>query len=233
MPVEAARHELALPERRLVVALVRPPLALDAGRIVSGPADRAVLPAPVVRAVERLGAELSARPSWRRRRAGWPSWGWGPASWRPPSGRGRCSGWPTGSCCCPARTSWPAGCSPGCRSRSRSARPGGPSAPAAGSRCRSWNTSTAGAHRAGRRDPPPLPASRRIAIPGIAPVAGPGGLRSSGPTPTKSQWAVSTEFLVGREGRAGMATSQANCWVRLITTASGSISHPEAAAHGR
>lgn len=62
MPVEAARHELALPERRLVVALVRPPLALDAGRIVSGPADRAVLPAPVVRAVERLGAELSARP---------------------------------------------------------------------------------------------------------------------------------------------------------------------------
>ncbi|GAA4193054.1 hypothetical protein GCM10022252_35470 [Streptosporangium oxazolinicum] len=62
IPVEAARHELALPERRLVVALVRPPLALDAGRIVSGPADRAVLPAPVVRAVERLGAELSARP---------------------------------------------------------------------------------------------------------------------------------------------------------------------------
>ncbi|WP_440106524.1 SelB domain-containing protein [Streptosporangium sp. H16] len=62
MPVEAARHELALPERRLVEALVRPPLALGAGRIVSGPAGRAALPAPVVRAVERLGAELSARP---------------------------------------------------------------------------------------------------------------------------------------------------------------------------
>ncbi|MEU8380326.1 SelB C-terminal domain-containing protein [Streptosporangium sp. NPDC048865] len=62
MPVEAARHELALPERRLVAALVRPPLALDAGRIVSGPTGRAALPAPVVRAVERLGAELSARP---------------------------------------------------------------------------------------------------------------------------------------------------------------------------
>ncbi|MGJ6964156.1 SelB domain-containing protein [Streptosporangium sp. G11] len=62
MPVEAARHELALPERQLVAALVRPPLALDAGRIVSGPAGHAALPARVVRAVERLGAELSARP---------------------------------------------------------------------------------------------------------------------------------------------------------------------------
>ncbi|MBB2910508.1 selenocysteine-specific elongation factor [Streptosporangium becharense] len=59
MPVEAVRHALGLPERRLVLALVRPPLTLDAGRIVSGPAG---LPAPVARAVERLRAELSSRP---------------------------------------------------------------------------------------------------------------------------------------------------------------------------
>ncbi|MFF5248348.1 SelB C-terminal domain-containing protein [Streptosporangium sp. NPDC000095] len=62
MPVEAARHELALPDRRLVAALLRPPLAPEAGRIVSGSSARPVLPVPVVRAVERLGAELSARP---------------------------------------------------------------------------------------------------------------------------------------------------------------------------
>ncbi|GAA3040040.1 hypothetical protein GCM10017559_80600 [Streptosporangium longisporum] len=59
MPVEAARHELGLPERRLVAALVRPPLSLAEGRIVTG---RSGLPAPVARAVERLGADLAARP---------------------------------------------------------------------------------------------------------------------------------------------------------------------------
>lgn len=59
MPIEAARHELGLPERRLVAALVRPPFALVDGRIVSGPTG---LPAPVAQAVERLRAELSARP---------------------------------------------------------------------------------------------------------------------------------------------------------------------------
>ncbi|OUC93592.1 selenocysteine-specific translation elongation factor [Streptosporangium minutum] len=59
MPVEAARHALGLPDRRLVAALVRPPLAVADGRIVSGPPD---LPAPVARAVGRLRAELSAHP---------------------------------------------------------------------------------------------------------------------------------------------------------------------------
>ncbi|MFI6511957.1 SelB C-terminal domain-containing protein [Streptosporangium sp. NPDC050855] len=59
MPVEAARHELGLPERRLVAALVRPPLTLAEGRIVTG---RSGLPAPVARAVGRLGADLAARP---------------------------------------------------------------------------------------------------------------------------------------------------------------------------
>ncbi|MER5424977.1 SelB domain-containing protein [Streptosporangium roseum] len=59
MPVEAARHGLGLPDRRLIAALVRPPLAVADGRIVSGPRG---LPAPVTLAVGRLRAELSAHP---------------------------------------------------------------------------------------------------------------------------------------------------------------------------
>ncbi|MBT2232218.1 selenocysteine-specific translation elongation factor [Nonomuraea sp. NEAU-A123] len=59
MPLEAARHELGLPDRQLVAALVRPPLTLAEGRIMTGPAG---LPAPVVRAVERLRGELAAHP---------------------------------------------------------------------------------------------------------------------------------------------------------------------------
>lgn len=59
MPVEAARHELGLPDRRLVTALVRRPLTVADGRLVSGPAG---LPEPVARALGRLGAELSAHP---------------------------------------------------------------------------------------------------------------------------------------------------------------------------
>ncbi|TDB95489.1 selenocysteine-specific translation elongation factor [Nonomuraea longispora] len=59
MPVEAARHRLGLPDRRLVTSLVRPPLALHGGRIVAGPAG---LPEPVARAVERLRRDLAARP---------------------------------------------------------------------------------------------------------------------------------------------------------------------------
>lgn len=60
MPVEAARNALGLPDRRLVAALVRAPLAVTGGRIVSGPPRG--LPEPVARAVSRLRAELSARP---------------------------------------------------------------------------------------------------------------------------------------------------------------------------
>ncbi|MGW4475182.1 SelB domain-containing protein [Nonomuraea sp. NPDC004354] len=59
MPLEAARHELALPDRRLVAALVRPPLTLGEGRILTRPPG---LPTQVARAVERLTAELSAHP---------------------------------------------------------------------------------------------------------------------------------------------------------------------------
>ncbi|MEU4328435.1 SelB domain-containing protein [Nonomuraea dietziae] len=59
MPLEAARHELALPDRRLVAALVRPPFTVAGGRILTRPSG---LPTPVARAVERLRAELSAHP---------------------------------------------------------------------------------------------------------------------------------------------------------------------------
>ncbi|MEU8246453.1 SelB C-terminal domain-containing protein [Nonomuraea sp. NPDC048916] len=59
MPIEAARHELGLPDRRLVAALVRPPLAVAEGRILSRPPG---LPTPVATAVERLGLELAATP---------------------------------------------------------------------------------------------------------------------------------------------------------------------------
>ncbi|MEU7899756.1 SelB C-terminal domain-containing protein [Nonomuraea sp. NPDC049152] len=59
MPVEAARHELDLPDRRLVGALVRPPFTVAEGRILTRPTG---LPVPVARAVERLRAELSAHP---------------------------------------------------------------------------------------------------------------------------------------------------------------------------
>ncbi|MEW9532925.1 selenocysteine-specific translation elongation factor [Microbispora sp. NPDC049125] len=59
MPLEAARHELGLPDRRLVGALVRPPLAVVDGRIAAGPAG---LPAPVAQALRRLAAELAERP---------------------------------------------------------------------------------------------------------------------------------------------------------------------------
>jgi len=59
MPVEAARHELGLPDPRLVAALVRPPLTLAAGRIVAGPAG---LPARVTQAVERLSRDLAVAP---------------------------------------------------------------------------------------------------------------------------------------------------------------------------
>ncbi|MEU7690078.1 selenocysteine-specific translation elongation factor [Microbispora hainanensis] len=65
MPVEAARHELGLPDRRLVTALVRPPLTVadgritTAGRVVTGTAG---LPAPVARAVRALLDDLATAP---------------------------------------------------------------------------------------------------------------------------------------------------------------------------
>lgn len=59
MPLDAARHELGLPDRRLVAALVRSPFAVTDGRIVSGPS---CLPPTVAQAVEHLRAELSAHP---------------------------------------------------------------------------------------------------------------------------------------------------------------------------
>ncbi|MDN3355299.1 selenocysteine-specific translation elongation factor [Actinomadura sp. DC4] len=60
LPVEAARSLLELPDRRLVDALARPPLRLEAGR-VHGPAA-AGLPGPVADAVRRLRTDLGERP---------------------------------------------------------------------------------------------------------------------------------------------------------------------------
>ncbi|MEV4465650.1 selenocysteine-specific translation elongation factor [Micromonospora echinofusca] len=59
-PVELLRQRLALPERALVEALVRPPLRLRAGRVTASAAD--ALPEPVARAVARVRAEYADRP---------------------------------------------------------------------------------------------------------------------------------------------------------------------------
>jgi selenocysteine-specific elongation factor len=61
LPVESARQLLNLPDRRLVEALVRPPLRMEAGR-VHRPAVAPTLPAPVAAAVRRLEKELEATP---------------------------------------------------------------------------------------------------------------------------------------------------------------------------
>ncbi|WP_433188825.1 selenocysteine-specific translation elongation factor [Actinoallomurus sp. CA-150999] len=60
LPVEAARSALELPDRRLVDALVEPPLRLGSGRI-HGPGGTA-LPPPVADAVRRLRADLEKEP---------------------------------------------------------------------------------------------------------------------------------------------------------------------------
>ncbi|TYB41488.1 GTP-binding protein [Actinomadura chibensis] len=61
VPLEAARLRLGLPARRLVAALVRPPLRVEAGR-VHGPAP-APAPAPAWEAaVRRLRADLADAP---------------------------------------------------------------------------------------------------------------------------------------------------------------------------
>lgn len=57
--LEEARAALALPERPLVEALIRAPLRLEAGRVLT---QEATLPSPVLTAVERLLADLSATP---------------------------------------------------------------------------------------------------------------------------------------------------------------------------
>ncbi|TQS28164.1 selenocysteine-specific translation elongation factor [Microbispora sp. KK1-11] len=65
MPVEVARHELGLPDRRLVTALVRPPLTVADGRITTTGrvvAGTAALPAPVARAVRALLDDLAEAP---------------------------------------------------------------------------------------------------------------------------------------------------------------------------
>ncbi|MGC5022353.1 selenocysteine-specific translation elongation factor [Micromonospora sp. DT47] len=60
VPVEVLRQRLDLPDRALVEALVRPPLALRAGRVTASPAD--MLPEQVARAVHRVRAEYADHP---------------------------------------------------------------------------------------------------------------------------------------------------------------------------
>ena len=60
-PVDVVRRALRLPDRSLVHALVSPPLSIRDGRIVQA-GQQAALPAPVVRAVEKIRAELVAHP---------------------------------------------------------------------------------------------------------------------------------------------------------------------------
>ncbi|WP_433538916.1 selenocysteine-specific translation elongation factor [Micromonospora sp. CA-249363] len=60
MPVDALRQRLALPDRALVEALVRPPLRVHGGRIGTAAVD--TLPEPVARAVQRVRAEYADRP---------------------------------------------------------------------------------------------------------------------------------------------------------------------------
>lgn len=60
MPVDALRQRLALPDRVLVEALVRPPLRIHAGRVGAAGVDE--LPEPVARAVQRVRAEYGDRP---------------------------------------------------------------------------------------------------------------------------------------------------------------------------
>ncbi|MFJ2029148.1 selenocysteine-specific translation elongation factor [Streptosporangium sp. NPDC087985] len=60
--VEAAAHLLGLPGRRLVEALVAPPLTIRSGVIQQGDRDRAPLPSRIAKAVAALGAELAERP---------------------------------------------------------------------------------------------------------------------------------------------------------------------------
>ncbi|WP_440102521.1 selenocysteine-specific translation elongation factor [Streptosporangium sp. H16] len=61
LPVESARQLLNLPDRRLVEALVRPPLRMEGGRVYR-PAAAPTLPASLAAAVRRLEKELEAAP---------------------------------------------------------------------------------------------------------------------------------------------------------------------------
>jgi selenocysteine-specific elongation factor len=60
-PLDVVRRALRLPDRSLVHALVTPPLIVHNGRIVQA-GQQTTLPAPVVRALEQVRAELAANP---------------------------------------------------------------------------------------------------------------------------------------------------------------------------
>ncbi|MDR0345420.1 MAG: selenocysteine-specific translation elongation factor, partial [Nocardiopsaceae bacterium] len=61
LPVETARQALSLPDRRIVEALIRPPMRMSDGRIVSGQIADGMPPA-VAAAVARVRADLATSP---------------------------------------------------------------------------------------------------------------------------------------------------------------------------
>jgi selenocysteine-specific elongation factor len=60
-PLDVVRRALRLPDRSLVPALVTPPLTVQTGRVVRA-GQQSALPAPVMRALEQIRAELAANP---------------------------------------------------------------------------------------------------------------------------------------------------------------------------
>jgi selenocysteine-specific elongation factor len=61
LPIETARQSLGLPDRRLIEALVKPPLRSAKGRIL-GQGQEPRLPPDVAAAVEKVRADLAKRP---------------------------------------------------------------------------------------------------------------------------------------------------------------------------
>ena len=130
-PVDVVRRALELPDAELVAAVVRPPLALRDGRVVEA---AAALPAAVQAAVDGVPRPAGRRPVRRprgarpgRRRAR-PA-GAGRRGAQRSAGAHRRGGLPRAR----ASSGGPGRGWPGCRSRSRSARPARRGAPAAGS----------------------------------------------------------------------------------------------------
>ena len=155
--LEAARRAAGVPDARLV-----PALAVAAGLEVIGgrlqvPGGAASL-GPAEPALRELSSGWRPRRSWRPNATRCATGSW--AAVRSPRRRrpDGCCGWTRTSSCSPPRPRWRCRSSPGCLSRSPSARPGRRWAPRGGWLCRCWSTSTAVAGPAGST-PPTAPSS--------------------------------------------------------------------------
>ena len=116
LTLEAARAALRLPDRRLVEALVRPPLTVRDGivsvAVPAGLPGAPALPAAVASAVRVIRAELAADPFAAPMPIGCAGSGSTYGRWRRPSGPGCCCGSAIRSCWRPARTRRRPSCSP-------------------------------------------------------------------------------------------------------------------------